>query len=196
MGWQEIERRLAPRFEIVAAKGFNMSFHLSVDDAVRDLDVAKEWAACCEDRPDLANGVIVQCRRREDWRRPQRELRDLGHRDPQLRWYGAWSELELHQALTGRLGLPGASLGYDFVGTETILQFWCHPWSGIARIEVDGVPQEVDLYSPVGGFRRHVVEGLDDGTHRVFVLAPGRAGPCSGGTDVILHHVICGRASG
>jgi SAM-dependent methyltransferase len=53
MGWDELQRRLEPRFEIVVAKGFNMSFHGALDGGVLDLELAREWAACCEERPDL-----------------------------------------------------------------------------------------------------------------------------------------------
>jgi SAM-dependent methyltransferase len=194
MGWEELERRLLSAFEITVAKGFNMSFHGTIDGVV-GLDLAKQWAAACEDRPDLANGVIVQCRKRDGYQRPQHTIEDLGHRDPRLRWHGAWEDIHLQESMTGRSGMEGASVGFDFEGTEVIVQFWCHPWSGIAEVTVDGNAQTVDLHSAYGGFRRVVVDGLADGPHRVLVTNTGQKRPTSQGAQVILHHVLAGRTA-
>jgi SAM-dependent methyltransferase len=195
MNWDELRTRLEPRFEIVAAKGFNMSFHESLDADVTDPEVAKAWAANFEDRPDLSNGMVVLARRREDWTRPRHEVRHLHHDDESLRYHGAWDRATLERNLSGRLGMPGAMMATDFEGTEVIVQFWCHHFSGIAEVEVDGVVHEVDLFSPHSGFRRVVVEGLADGPHQLRVRATDRRNERSHDTQVVLHHVITGRTT-
>lgn len=195
MSYEELVRRLAPRFRIVVAHGFNMSFDPSVDHRITDATFTREWAACCLHRPDLANGVIVQCRRRDEWRRPAHEVSDIPHQDGRLRWHGAWVDVDLHPGLTGRMGLPGALLAFDFTGTECIVQFWAHAWSGVASVEVDGVPRRIDLYDPAGGFRRLVIEGLADTPHAIVVHVTGERRPAALHAQVVVHHILAGRSS-
>jgi SAM-dependent methyltransferase len=196
MGYDELRRRLEPRFEIDVAKGFMMSVHATVDGRVTDPDLAAQWAACCVDRPDLANGLILQCRRRDSWRRPSRRVEDIEVTGDRIRWHGAWSDAELHGGLTGRAGMHGASAGFDFDGNEVILQFWVHPWSGEVAVDVDGAERAVrNLYSPYGGFRRVIVEDLPGGRHTVVVRATGERHASAEGCEVILHHVLTARVA-
>jgi SAM-dependent methyltransferase len=195
MGWEELRGRLEPRFELVEATGFNMSFHHLLDGGVRDVELARRWAALPAGRPDLANGIVVHCRRRDDWQRPRHELDHVRHDDPRLRWTGGWEQAELANALTGRRGQPGDEVELRFTGTGLTLQLWMHQWSGHAEVRLDDRPQIVDLWSEWPGFKRLAFDGLADGEHVVRVRATGGRRPASLGSEVLLHHAIVARST-
>jgi SAM-dependent methyltransferase len=194
MGWTELERRLRPRFDLIAATGFNMAFHHDFDGEVHDPELAERWARLPDRRPELANGVVVHVRRRNDWRPPKHQIRHLDHDDRALRWKGQWRDVPLHEVLSGRLGNVGARLDFEFDGTDLIVQFWAHPWSGIAELQVGDRIERVDLYSASGGFRRVCVEGLVDRRHQVTIRPTGARRHTAFGSEVIVHHVLTDRA--
>ena len=74
------------------------------------------------------------------------------------------------------------------------MQLWAQPWSGIAIVELDGIQDRIDLYSPHSGFRRLALDGLADGPHRLRVVAPGERRARAEDAQVLLHHIVTGRA--
>jgi hypothetical protein len=118
---------------------------------------------------------------------------------PAVIYEGAWAALERPEfsggtarfAAAGRATLAFHGTGAAWIGHRD-------PWSGIARVLVDGVPvAEVDTWAPEETGREvlHSVSGLAPGPHALTVEATGRAGPLSGGAwvwvdafDVTMRH--------
>jgi Big-like domain-containing protein len=79
---------------------------------------------------------------------------------------------------------PGAEVDFDFTGSGVS---WIAPrdaWSGIAAVQIDGVPQtEVDLYAASSQTQATVysIGGLPPGGHRLSIQVTGRQNPASGG---------------
>jgi SAM-dependent methyltransferase len=192
MSYAELVRYLEPRFEIVAAYGFNTSLHRSLDGVVTDPEVARRWAASYADRPDLASGLVVMARSRPDYR-PARHIQTFVHHDnPGLRRTGEWEVAPLHRAITGLRAADGASASLECVieGDGVILNLWCHDWSGRARITVGDRAQDVDLYEPVGGFRRVRFDGLPPGPQRLRIEGTGESNPRSASNQVIFYQAV------
>lgn len=171
MSYGELLDHLRPRFDIVAAHGFNSSLHRTLDGLVAEPEVARGWAAMFDDRPDLAAGLVVMARARTDYR-PSRYLQTfVRHDHPGLRRQGNWELAPLHRSITGLRAPDGANARLDCLveGDGVILNFWCHDWSGRARITVAGREHELELYEPVGGFRRFQVDGLPPGPQRLRI---------------------------
>ena len=55
MGYRELLAYLDPAFEVVVARGYNVSMTPELDGGLGDPDVGRAWAALYEDRPDLAS---------------------------------------------------------------------------------------------------------------------------------------------
>lgn len=191
MSYDELLGYLHGRFEVEVAYGFNGSLSRGWDEAVDDMDVAHAWAALFKDRPDLATGVIVMARRRDDYRPRHYMQRFYHHSAPELQYTGQWTTVPLHREMSGRLGAgSGASLALDFAGDGLILNLWRHAWSGIAQVQVDGESRSVDLYSPAGGFVRLTFEDLPAGPHRLSITGTGRKNALSQGDEVIFYQAV------
>ena len=192
MGYAELGRYLDPRFEMVVAHGFNGSFHHSWDEKITDGDFARRWARQFSDRPDLATGVVLMARRRDDYRSARYVQRYRHHDAPEIHYAGPWQTVPLHKAMTGRLGSGGdaSSLHFEFAGCGLILNFWSHPWSGHAVVEVDGQAQEINLYSAQGGFSRLHIGDLEPTAHRLCIRGSRVRDVRSQGDEVIFYQAI------
>jgi predicted O-methyltransferase YrrM/SAM-dependent methyltransferase len=193
MSHQELCALLAPRFDVVAARGFNASVHPSLDAQVTDHGFASAWAASLEDRPDLATNVVLLARRRAGWRPGRTRTDVLAMDDPRIDWQGPWQTVALLAGVDGRLGSGGdaSTLTVDVDGTDLLVFLWTHPWGGRVLVEVDGVVRRVvGLYEPAQGFRRAHVDGLTPGRHRLRVRGSRARLAHSAGDQVIVTKVI------
>lgn len=192
MGHRQLRALLEPRFEIVAAHGYNGAVHPAIDARVGEIDFARAWAGQLADRPDLATHVVLLARRRDGWRPGRTRTRTVTADDPGIAWQGPWAPVALAPGLSGRLGTGGdaSSLAVDVDGTDVLVFLWSHAWSGQATIEVDGVARPVDLYAPTSGFRRVHLSGLGAGTHRLRLRGGRARHPHSAGDQLIFHKVI------
>lgn len=191
MSFDELRAILDGRFDVVVAQGYQATVHSSVDASVSDPAFAAAWAATLEDRPDLASGLVVLARRRDDYRAPRHVLRRFGHADPAFRWSGPWRTMPLHESLTARLADPGvgARCALRFDGTDLQILFWAHDWSGGCDVVVDGERRAIDLRAPRGGFRPVHVGGLEPGSHDLEVIGTGPTDP-DGPADQVLIHAV------
>jgi SAM-dependent methyltransferase len=192
MSYHELLNYLAPRFEVLVAHGFNGSFHYSWDEKIRDQAVARSWATLFTDRPDLGTGIVLLARRRDDYRSRRYIQHVYHHSDQEIQYSGSWQVVPLHKLMTGRLGLENefCSLDLDFEGSGIILNFWCHPWSGKAVIDVDGMVHDVNLYSPLGGFARVCIPNLDAHSHKLRIENSADQDQRSQGREVIFYQAI------
>jgi 2-polyprenyl-3-methyl-5-hydroxy-6-metoxy-1,4-benzoquinol methylase len=192
MSYSELRSYLDQRFAVLTAHGFNGSLHHSLDNQINDLSFAKHWAARYANQPELATGLVVLARRRDDYHSSRYQQHYYHHNASEMRYEGDWKTVPLHKTMTGRLSSDGedAAITLDFEGSGIILNFWCHPWSGQARVAVDGVEQLVNLYSSQGGFNRIVIEGLVPGTHQLQIRGAQDRDPRSQGNEVIFYQAI------
>src|SRR5207247_1946 len=140
----------------------------------------------------------IMVRRRDDYR-PSRHVRvDFHHRSPSIVYEGNWKTVPLYEAVTGRLteGAERAALSMEFDGTDLLVFFWTHPWSGRAFVEVDGVVSDVELYAPQGGFKRVHVAGLPPGRHQLRIKGGQDRDPRSLANELIFHRAIGYQRSG
>ena len=192
MSYAELIQYLEPRFEVVAAHGFNGTLHRDMDDLIAEPEVARRWAAMFIDRPDLASGLVVVARSRPDYR-PARFLQTFAlHDHPAIRRGGSWEVIPLHRAITGLRAVDGrkAQLEFTVEGDGVILSFWCHDWGGRARVSVAGRHEDVELYEPVGGFRRLRMDGLPPGRQRMRVRGLPDRDPRSAGHQLIFYQAV------
>jgi len=175
MDYQELLSYLMPRFTIETSKGYNTSVHTSLDDGVRDEEIAQRHATAHEDQPEDASGVIIMARKKAGWLPRKRTCVTYLAGSPELARRGAWTDMDLHQSLRGLMGKPGSELSLTFSGNTLIVLLWSHPWSGIAELTLDGQSTQVDLFEHVGGFRRIVFNDLDADREHSLVFRPAGA---------------------
>ncbi len=192
MSYRELLNFLEPRFEVLVAYGFNGSFHYAWDEKIKDQNVAQAWAALFTDRPDLGTGIVLLARRRDGYHARRYIQQVYHHSAKEIRYAGTWQVVPLHKLMTGRLGIGDdrTSLILDFEGSGINLNFWSHPWSGKAVIDVDGTVHNVNLYSPLGGFARVCIANLGAHSHRLRIQGGSDKDPRSQGREVIFYQAI------
>ena len=190
MNYDELLGYLEPAFQVETELGFNASYLPASDFNIRDKGAVASWCEAFQFVPRDATCVIVGARRRDDYDRSQWKSTTYHHSDERWQFSSEWQPTALHARMTGRAaGGVGQSATLDFEGNGLSLLLWSHPWSGIAKILIDGEPvDEVDLLAPEGGgFVRVDRYDLGSSSHRVEIRVTGRAHPHSLGTQVILH---------
>ena len=188
MSLQELLGYLEPRFQMTLLKGYNTSMHRTLDDAVRDVDFARRWAAAHEDYPQDACGFIAMGYKKDGWQSKMLHRETYSINSPELIKYGTWTEVKLHESLYGILGKFGSHIGFKFFGIEIIVLFWCHDWSGIVDITVDDQFSSVDLFSTTAGFKRVVIKNLDEHKeHRLAIVPVGKKNVRSIDDQVIFY---------
>jgi predicted O-methyltransferase YrrM/SAM-dependent methyltransferase len=193
MGWEELSRCLAPRFETLVANGFNASIQEDWDQAIADPDFIKSWTDQFLDRPDLATSIVLLARRRDDYRPSRYRQETHHHLSDAVGYTGTWQVAPLHRTMTARMGMDGdlSALTLDFEGTDLLVFLWSHEWSGYAFVEIDGVGQEpVNLYGTPGGFRRLHFGELAPGRHRLLIRGGEIRDPRSQANQLIFYQAI------
>ncbi len=191
MGYRELHGYLNHRFEILNAKGFNGSFHYTLDNKIEDLDFSKNWASLCAEQPELGTGVVVMARRRNDYESKRYVQQFHHHSSPEIIYEGPWHSVHLHKSMTGKLAMDDQSnLKLIFSGNGIILNFWSHDWSGKAQISVDGVNQIINLYNNLGGFARVCIPDLSSGEHLLEIKKYNDKDPRSYGRELIFYQAI------
>ena len=191
MSYGELEAHLRPRFDLLAAHGYNRTFHDELDAELHDEDFARAWAGLYPHRPDLGSGVVVLARKRAGYIACGYRQDKLAYSSSRAVYEGDWADRPIGGGLLARMGTAGASVRFDIVGETLLLILWSHPWSGHAAIEVDGKPAEdVDLYARVPGFRRVTLAGLRAGSHAVRLTATGERHPRAQGDELLFRQAI------
>jgi SAM-dependent methyltransferase len=190
MGYDELLGYVRPRFDVSLAWGFNNSLLTELDTTI-PTDRARAWAAMFRDQPGLASGVILAATPRPD-HRPARYWQRYHFSDaPELVRVGPWARIRFDGARWGLGSVdPGSRLALPFMSHGVVVNLWCDAWSGIARVEVDGVGQDVDLFAPVPGLVRVVMSDLGPGPHLLQVRPTGRRRPESGGDQVVHYQTV------
>lgn len=197
MSYPQLLDYLRPRFDVVVAKGFNGSVFDEWDNRIQDRAFADAWAAVPEDRPDLATGLVLMVRKKDDYRPRRYRSERLHHTSPAVRYEGEWRELTLHRSMTARVGTPGwgSRLSVPFGGTTLLVFLWCHAWSGAVEVAVDGVARDVSLYSRCGGFMRLEFRDLAAGVPHTLTVRPTGPSP-AGGAEVLFYQALAYEPAG
>lgn len=190
MGLDELLTYLEPRFHVIEVKGVASSLHRSFDREILDEDFARSWVRQFENQPEIASGLVVLARRRDDYPSSRYEEWRFHHSDPSVAYRGRWRVTTLHDPLSARLAETGGELCLQFSGTDLLVFLWAHAWSGHAVVSVDGVEELVDLYAPESGFRRLHFRGLGNRLHELRIVQTGNRNVASEGVEVIFHQAI------
>jgi SAM-dependent methyltransferase len=191
MGHDELMAYLAPRFEVMESRGFNGSLHQPIDNLIFDAEFARMWVRMVSD-PANAASLVTMCRRRDDHLPRSYRQKEIFHTDESIESFGTWNHQDLFGGMSGKLAdHPGASLTFDVTGSDLLVLFWCHEWSGLAGVRIDNGPgHDVNLYSRDGGFYRAHFRDLGPGSHRVVISSSGEHDPRASGAQVIFHKAI------
>ncbi|MCB0114319.1 MAG: hypothetical protein KDD84_09525, partial [Caldilineaceae bacterium] len=121
--------------------------------------------------------------------------------DPALRYNGVafsdtsatWSLAQ--QAIAGNRYVAGSgtlsdTVSFTFDGTAVLLGFYTDSWGGLARVQIDGIEQEiVDTYSNAAGLLTRRYTGLAAGTHTVTVTVLDQRGAFAQRDDIRLDFI-------
>jgi predicted O-methyltransferase YrrM len=131
------------------------------------------WSAGAETRP------VCRQRRFEHWA-------------DEIYYEGSWEIGPLRDALTGHISKSGdqSACTFTFEACGLILQFWSHPWSGIAQVEIDGLRRQVDLFGEPPGMKNIHFDGLTPGVHLVRITATKRQDGQPSGDEIVFHGAI------
>jgi hypothetical protein len=166
MSYSELRRYLAPRFEIELAWGFNGSLHHTLDTRIDDPAFARAWAALFLDQPELAASLIIMARRRDDYAcEPPSAQSTSNHQSHASNGRATGRSCRCTSA-DRRLTADGerGGLTFEFEGTDVLVFFWAHPWSGRASLDVDGRSAPTSSSTRRrAGFKRMHVSGLAPG---------------------------------
>jgi len=105
--------------------------------------------------------------------------------DPAVSYTGAWytNSLPLHSGGSAALAVdPGARASFRFSGTAVSWIGYRDPWSGIARVYLDGTLRaEIDTYAAATQAQTciYTLSGLPPGDHTLAVEVSGRRNPLS-----------------
>jgi SAM-dependent methyltransferase len=173
--------------------GYETSLYPNLDAVLADKHVLELIQRRAYLSPQTASGMVLigkvskrlYAAQQRTWRREERTSAVIA-RDLQL-------DVEtkpLFGPVSGA-GLPmGRKLEFALTGENIILLFWAHAWSGICRITIDNEHHDLDLYSPLGGFRRFERDGLSEASHHVSLERLGNRRPRSQSNEVIFYKAI------
>ena len=101
---------------------------------------------------------------------------------------GCWTTAQVGDGRTALMAAGDGNEVLEFIvdGTDVVLWFWSHDWSGRVIVEIDGDPREVELYDRWGGFVRARAVCPEGGAHQVRIRAAGTCHPRSLGCQVFF----------
>jgi SAM-dependent methyltransferase len=190
LSFEEFRDSLAEFFEPVAFYGFNQSVLPGLDGHVPDA-LAAAWAGTCLHAPQDATSLVGVSRKPVNAQpRPPQRVITLGWRDAAL-----FGEVEA-------VVLSGPSDGGKLINDSSFripvppgmqrcnLIFWCHDWSGIAKITCGEQTVMVNLYSHVGGCMRVIIPELPGS--EIGIFPTGDKDFRSMDSQIILFRVVFG----
>jgi hypothetical protein len=124
--------------------------------------------------------------------RPVCRQRRFDHWADEIYYEGPWEVGPLLDALTGHISKDAdqCACTFTFEGRGLILQFWSHPWSGGAVVEVDGARRTVDLFGASPAMKNIHIDGLAAGMHLVRISGAKRQNDKHGGDQIVFHEAI------
>ena len=124
--------------------------------------------------------------------RPVCRQRRFNHWVDEIYYEGGWEVGPLRDALTGHISTGGeqSACTFTFEGCGLILQFWSHPWSGVAAVEIDGVARTVDLFGDVPAMKNVHFDDLPAGIHVVRISGTRRTDGPHPGDQIVFHEAI------
>ncbi len=124
--------------------------------------------------------------------RPVCRLRRFNHWVDEIYYEGGWEVGPLRDQLTGHISTAGeqSACTFTFEGAGLILQFWSHPWSGVALVEIDGAARTVDLFGDTPAMKNVHFDGLASGVHLVRISNTRRTEDTHPGDQIVFHEAI------
>lgn len=183
-------------FEIQSLAGYTSTVSPELDAMITDEAFAKEVAAMCRDKFELASGLVVSARKApsdsgaEKIPKSQHKIAEAAEviATPDFR------DLSLYEGALGRMAVGDdaqLSVAIPSGATRAQLILWSHPWSGIAAISTRTHQQTVDLYSHVSGCTRVSLDREQlAGSQHLIVKPTGSKRAQSRGNEVILFRVV------
>lgn len=117
-------------------------------------------------------------------------VKRIGVGDKELRCTGKWETEQRNRYKVLRTKEAGADFAFDFEGTAVLVGGEHSPEGGLVDVYLDGKKvATVDTYLEAMTFDNSIwhVYGLEPGKHSVRLVALGKSGEHSAGTDVILY---------
>jgi ubiquinone/menaquinone biosynthesis C-methylase UbiE len=177
----------------VSIVGYETSLSPELDAAIVSETAANLIQERAYRHPQSASGFLVDgvvrkslfVRNRRTW-----QLDERLWSDPFVQGTEACDRMRMFGDIDGGGLPPGGSLELPITGNLLVLLAWAHDWSGFMKIEVEGSEREVDLYSPLAGFRRIEIQLNSAGEHRLRITRVGRKSLRSVSDQVIFYKAI------
>ena len=193
MNYDELHTCMSSFLSNVSIVGFETSLYPPLDGLIRSQAYLAQIQERAKAFPLTASGLVgwgqVDKARYES-------AKKVWHLDEVI-WSSARCEghehgesLRLFEGVFGVNVDPSHSLRISARCTDLVFLFWAHDWSGIAAIKVDGKEHRVDLFSPVGGFRRVKIGSLNPGVHTVEVGRTGERRQQSHFDQVVFYKLL------
>jgi SAM-dependent methyltransferase len=186
--------KIGKLFVLEVTKGYTSTIHPETDSSIDDPEFASEVAKMCEDRFDLASGLIVMARK----------IDLIGFQPIKFQHFIVESESAIGVPDHRDLSLFGETLGRMSIGTDSHLLvpipegaqrcqliLWSHPWSGSVNISLMHCELEVDLYSQDSGCMRVTLDASQlVGSNTIRLDAVSSKDPRSQGGEVIFFRAV------
>ena len=103
-------------------------------------------------------------------------------------WHGFWRPMQVGSDQIALMADdPTSSCSFEWFGSQCLIMFWSHPWSGAAVIEVDDDPEfSISLYGDPGGFVVLHLCALRRARHFVVIRPEGAVHPPSRGAEMMI----------
>lgn len=188
MDFQTLKSLLERYFTVEVTKGYNQTFHPALDHGV-DEKMAADWVHACEDDPGNATGLIFMVRKDDKRSFPHHTITTV--EGVSCTASGSFRDMVLTAGYMGRMVEWGGGtllIPVPVGASQVALIFWSHDWSGIASVEVAGRTSTLDLYHPIGGAHRLVLDVR--GAPSISISALEQSHPASQSTQVILIRAV------
>jgi SAM-dependent methyltransferase len=153
--YHELVDAVQEYFKIEEIYGFNGTFGFGKDLSLTDEKEAESWSREFLAKPELASGIVLRATKRPNVEH-RYEIFDVPLSDVRIEGSDRYLDLEF--------GLKGVYLAHEGARVTilrpasdgVVCRFWCHRWSGIARLETPLGEHELDLYAYDPGWRNWV----------------------------------------
>lgn len=152
-------------FEIELIKGYTSTLTPELDGLIDSSEFAAQLAQLGEDDFHNASGLVIVLRKNENLKKFQPENVKISVVESENTiGLPSHRDLSLFKDANGRMSVGENSHLLVPVPKSVIrcqLILWSHPWSGIVKIETNSIVKLVDLYSPVSGCVRVMLDKSD-----------------------------------
>lgn len=193
--YEELRAAVGEYFDVQEVYGFNGSYAPGADATFTDPTEVEAWARMFLDQPQHATGVILRLTKKSGVRH-RYEVDDIPA--SAIRIQGTDRYLDLEFGLQGLLmDSPGQSVVIRRPPSDgCVVRFWCHRWSGRARITHAAGTASVDLYAKDPGWRNWVCDATTVESTEVAVRPTMDKNAKAENAQVLFFEAFCWRVAG